>query len=408
MKKRYRMAAVCIGMTLTICGCKAEPVQENVQPWQQETTEREETPEEQEALAKQAKLAAIDPSAYGNIDGLEALEPGTYFSVIGKNDNAQYWKAVEEGAQAAVEDLNEALNLEGADKLKFVYSGPAASDRVTEQVNILDEELARYPAAVAIAIIDSKSCLVQFDMAEQNGIPIVTFDSASTYQGTMANISTDNPKAAAEAAVHMAEALQEDGQILVFSYDSKSVTSHERVDSFVEEIRTNHPGMSVTETYYLDQFEELKKRIVKEQTEEEEPDDGEENPAEENLKEEDLAEDDLTDEDVYAYIFEQNPDIKGIYATNGQTVLRMAELAEAYDRDVVIMGYDADTEEIEALREGRVAGLIAQNPYGMGYAAVVAEARCVLELGNEAEIDTGYLWVTADNVDDTEVQRMLY
>jgi ribose transport system substrate-binding protein len=52
--------------------------------------------------------------------------------------------------------------------------------------------------------------------------------------------------------------------------------------------------------------------------------------------------------------------------------------------------------------------LVVQNPYGMGYAAIVAEARCVLEIGNEAEIDTGYIWVDEENLDSKEVQRMLY
>ena len=76
--------------------------------------------------------------------------------------------------------------------------------------------------------------------------------------------------------------------------------------------------------------------------------------------------------------------------------------------DVVIIGYDADKEEIEALKNGKIFGLVVQNPYGMGYAAVVAEARCVLESGNEAEIDTGYIWVTAENLDRKETQQMLY
>ena len=41
-----------------------------------------------------------------------------------------------------------------------------------EQVNILDEELSRYPAALAISIADAKACEVQFDQAGWNGTPI--------------------------------------------------------------------------------------------------------------------------------------------------------------------------------------------------------------------------------------------
>ena len=44
----------------------------------------------------------------------------------------------------------------------------------------------------------------------------------------------------------------------------------------------------------------------------------------------------------------------------------------------------------------------------MGYATVVAAARTVLEIGNEAVVDTGYTWVDRDNMEDTAVQAMLY
>ncbi len=64
-----------------------------------------------------------------------------------------------------------------------MYSGPSDKDNVDEQVNILDEELSRYPAALAISIADAKACEVQFDQAGWNGTPIVTFDSSSDYPG---------------------------------------------------------------------------------------------------------------------------------------------------------------------------------------------------------------------------------
>ena len=56
----------------------------------------------------------------------------------------------------------------------------------------------------------------------------------------------------------------------------------------------------------------------------------------------------------------------------------------------------------------RVDGLIVQNPYGMGYAAVVSAARAALGMGNEAFIDTGFIWVTKDNMKDKNIARMLY
>ena len=53
-------------------------------------------------------------------------------------------------------------------------------------------------------------------------------------------------------------------------------------------------------------------------------------------------------------------------------------------------------------------GLVVQNPFGMGYAAVVSAARAILGIGNEAVVDTGYVWVTRDNLDTDSIQKVLY
>lgn len=72
------------------------------------------------------------------------------------------------------------------------------------------------------------------------------------------------------------------------------------------------------------------------------------------------------------------------------------------------MGFDAGEDQIAALESGVIDGLVVQNPFGMGYATVVAAARTVLEIGNEAVVDTGYTWVDRDNMDSPSVQAMLY
>ena len=65
-------------------------------------------------------------------------------------------------------------------------------------------------------------------------------------------------------------------------------------------------------------------------------------------------------------------------------------------------------EQLKALEEGEISGLVVQNPFGIGYASVVAAARTVLQSGNEAQVSTGYLWVTQDNMNDASIQKMLY
>lgn len=78
-------------------------------------------------------------------------------------------------------------------------------------MNLLDEELDRYPVAVGISIVDLQACQVQFDLATDSEIPVVTFDSGSDYQGVAADVSTDNVAAGTEAAQRLAEEMGDSG-----------------------------------------------------------------------------------------------------------------------------------------------------------------------------------------------------
>ena len=86
---------------------------------------------------------------------------------------------------------------------------------------------------------------------------------------------------------------------------------------------------------------------------------------------------------------------------------RALEQMEKTD-EVVMMGFDAGKDQLDALESGSIDGLVVQNPFGMGYAAVVAAARTVLEIGNEAQVDTGFIWVDAENMENENIQAMLY
>ena len=109
------------------------------------------------------------------------------------------------------------------------------------------------------------------------------------------------------------------------------------------------------------------------------------------------------------WVLEKNPNLKGIYATNLDTTQLVAKVVTDLERtDLTIIGFDGGEEQLELLENGVIDGLILQNPFGMGYATVVAAARVALDLGNESYVDTGYVWVTKDNLTETSISNMLY
>ena len=60
---------------------------------------------------------------------------------------------------------------------------------------------------------------------------------------------------------------------------------------------------------------------------------------------------------------------------------------------IKVVSFDGGEDQMKLLEDGKIDGLIVQNPYGIGYATVVACARAVLGQGNEATVSTGYTWV---------------
>lgn len=342
------------------------------------------------------KLDVLKPVAYSRVDDL-TLEPGSYISIIGRFSGDSYWKEVEAGAKQAVADLNEMLGYKGDQKIKLTFSAPENRDDVNEQVNILDEELARKPIAIGIAAIDTTACMIQFDLAAEDNIPIITFDSGSDYQHVASHIATDNLAATQTAATQLAYAMEESGEIAVFVQDSTSMTAKQRLQGFLDTMSSKFPNITVAEVYQFDQLDSMRETIANEK-----------NAALEEGEEPCKAEN-LSQDDVIQYLLEKHPELKGIYTTNLDTTQAVTKVLKQIKKDdCKFVGFDGGDEQIKLLENDTLEGLIIQNPYGMGYATVVAAARASLGLANESFVNSGYTWVTKENMSSNSIKGMLY
>ena len=110
---------------------------------------------------------------------------------------------------------------------------------------------------------------------------------------------------------------------------------------------------------------------------------------------------------------EEYPDVKGIFATNETVADLVVNVLDSMDKTtgedrIKVVSFDGGEDQMKLLEDGKIDGLIVQNPYGIGYATVVACARAVLGQGNEATVSTGYTWVTKDNMNKDSIKKMLY
>ena len=377
--KKNRIIAMLLGTALLVCGCQ----QTSKATDEEKKIESEKNTTKTEENAYQGKLDLITPAAYNNTDGLK-LKKGDYISIIGKANGTQYWDEVKKGVAQAAEDINTNLGYTGKDKVKVAFNAPDTADNVDDQVNLLDEELDRYP--------------------------IVTFDSGSDYQGVAADVSTDNVAAGKEAAQRLAEEMGDSGEAVLFIQDSKSQAALQREKAVTEELKANHPNISVVNVYHMDELSNMQKTVS------DEINAGTYRPKDSELPEGQLTGEDvvtadsITEDQVVDYILAKHPNITGCFAANGDSVKLAVDGLERnkMEKKVKVIGFDANDDEIQDLKDGKVNGLIVQNPFGMGYATVVAAARASLNMGNEAVVNTGYTWVTKKNLKTDEVQKILY
>jgi D-allose transport system substrate-binding protein len=76
--------------------------------------------------------------------------------------------------------------------------------------------------------------------------------------------------------------------------------------------------------------------------------------------------------DVATNILQSNPDVKAIYAANDTMALGAVQAVRAagLEGEVIVLGTDAIPEALDAVRDGSMAGTVAQFPYEMAFIVV--------------------------------------
>ncbi len=286
-----------------------------------------------------------------------------YIPVISKGFQHQFWQAVKSGAEQAAVDYD----------VEITFEGPESEAMVDKQVEMFQTALDKNPAAICLAAVDSKAFEPLLEKAQEAGIPVIGFDSGVDSDIPLSTAATDNVAAAALAADMMAELIGGKGEVAVISHDQTSRTGIDRVDGFVNRIAEEYPDITVVDVQY---------------------------GGGDHLKSTDLAK----------AIIQAHPDIKGFFGANEGSIIGVLNAAAELDMegDLVIIGYDAGKQQMDAIRAGTEAGAITQSPVGIGYKCVEAAVKAYNGEELPTMIDTGFYWYDADNIDDPEIQAELY
>ena len=98
-------------------------------------------------------------------------------------------------------------------------------------------------------------------------------------------------------------------------------------------------------------------------------------------------------------ILQANPNVKGVFAANDEMALGAVEAISGAGKNVVVVGFDATDDAIAAIKDGRMAATIAQQPELIGSTSVANAVKLINGETIDAKIPVEVTLVTIDNVD---------
>lgn len=313
-------------------------------------------------LSRRTLIGALGVAATLATAPVAYAQDEVYIPLVSKGFQHQFWQAVKAGADQAAEEFG----------VRITFEGPDNETMVDRQIDMLAAALANNPAAIGFAALDSQAAIPLLRQASEAGIPVIAFDSGVDSDIPVATATTDNVAAAALAADKMAEFLGGEGTVAVVAHDQTSRTGIDRRDGFLNQMESAYPDIEVVTVQYG-------------------------------------AGDQLQSTEVAKAILTANPDLDGMFGTNeGSAIGIVNAVREMATEGVTIIGYDSGKAQTDAIRDGLMAGAITQNPVGIGYETVKAAVAAMNGEELPEIIDTGFYYYDQSNIDDAEIQAVLY
>jgi ribose transport system substrate-binding protein len=307
------------------------------------------------------------PGAGGNSGGAG----GKKIAVIAKSTVNAYWKAVEAGAKQAGTEFG----------VQIVWTGPTSETDHSGQGNMVDNMVNSGVAGVVLAPTNVDALVRPVETAVQKGVPVILIDSTLNSPKPISVIATDNYAAGKQAAEALAAAIGDKkpfgGKVLMLRYLEGSGSTEAREKGFSDRIK--ELGFNLVESQYTK---------------------GGGSTTDAN---------ETADALVRRHTKDGQVQVDGIFASNQPTaigMLRKLETLQGVKFDGQFIGFDAHQQLLDAIRSGKMAGLVTQDPKQMGYLGVKTMAAHLKGEKIEPSINTATATVTKANIDDPKIKEI--
>jgi ribose transport system substrate-binding protein len=293
----------------------------------------------------------------------------TTIAVIPKGTSHVFWQSIHAGAEKAAREAG----------VSVIWRGPLREDDRDAQVSEVEGFVTRGVSGIVLAPLDESALAQPVADARRSGIPVVVIDSGLKGNDYVSFVATDNRKGGRLAGERLASLLHGTGRIVLLRYAEGSESTAQREQGFLEAVAA-HPGLQVLSAnqYGGADVEGAYKK------------------AEALLSRFKSADGGLA--------------VDGIFTPNESTTLAMLRVLEAdgWAGKVRFVGFDAIDTLVKGLEDGRIDGLVLQDPVNMGYLGVKTIVAHLRGAPVDARIDTGVRLATRDNMGDPAIKDLLH
>ncbi|MFL5990724.1 MAG: ABC transporter substrate-binding protein [Rubrobacteraceae bacterium] len=286
-------------------------------------------------------------------------------AVVPKAIGFDFWEQVRLGAECAAKKASGQVDVQ--------WDGVTSETDVSGQVNLLQNFITQGVDGLVYAATDAKVLSKVTQSAKQQGITVVNIDSGTEPQPPDVPVfATDNVVAAEQVPDLIADELgKEGGEVAFIPFQQGTLTNEQREEGFKKGLK-QHPELKLV----AEQSSQSNQNVALQVTED---------------------------------ILTAHPNLDAIFAANEPGVLGAAEAVRQDGKagDIVIIGWDASSEEVQGVDDGVISALVVQNPFKMGYDGTNAAVKIIREGAKVQSEDTGSTIVTKDNLNVPKVQSLL-
>jgi len=274
----------------------------------------------------------------------------------------EFWQIVRAGIQAAATEYGVAPTI----------VGPRWEKDVDRQIEILSNVIEQKPDAILLAASDYRRLVPLAEKAAEQGITLVTLDSALDSEVPVSFVATDNVAAGVKAGREIASLVPSGRPIALISHIPGVATAIDRQEG-VRRALSDRPDEQILGTYYSQNEPERAYQVVRE-------------------------------------LIREYPNLGGLVTMNENSTVGAGRAIRdlGLQERVALVGFDNSQEEIEFLEDGIVRALVVQKPFNMGYLGIRAVTDALRGRRVDPIIHTESVLVRPETMYSEENQKLLF